>query len=240
MPSFYVQINSAKPGAAQRHFEYIMRKSAIFCPAKKQELVWWESRNLPIWACGPDEFFDAADKHERVNGAAYRELEISLPKELPLEKNIALTKKIAEILLGDRPCVLAIHEKLGSISGERHPHVHAMYSDRACDGIDRTKKTYFARYNAADPTKGGARKLSGGMAPAEIFNNARETRKQIASAINDALEEHGIPQRVDHRSLKDRGITREAEKPLGVKRVKTLSPEERTAILKARAASKKT
>ena len=238
MPSFHVQFRSAKPGAACDHFEYITRKNVI-CPAKQQELVWWESNNLPVWASGPDEFFDAADKHERANGAAFRELEISLPKELSLDKNIALTRKIAQNVLGPRPCVLAIHEKLGSISGERHPHLHAMYSDRACDGIERTKQTHFARYNAANPAKGGARKLSGGMTPSEIFGQARETRKEIANAINDALEEHGIPQRVDHRSLKERGLKRKAEKPLGVQGVKNLPLEERDAILKARAASKK-
>lgn len=234
MPSFHVQIKSAKPGAALAHFEYITRISVI-CPAKKQELVWWESRNMPIWAFGPDEFFDASDKHERANGAVFRELEISLPKELPLEKNIALTKKIAENVLGPRPCVLVIHEKLSSISGERHPHAHAMYSDRVCDGIERTKESHFSRHNAAHPEKGGARKLSGGKTPSEIFDNARETRKQIASAINDALEEHGIPQRVDHRSLKDRGISRKPERYLGPEGVKRLSDKGRKALLAQRA-----
>jgi len=238
MATFHISIKSAKPGAAHEHFEYITRKRFV-CPAKKQELVWWESRNLPIWASGPDEFFDASDKYERANGAAYRELEISLPKELSLEKNIALTRKIAETVLGQRPCVLAIHEKPGSISGERHPHAHAMYSDRACDGIERVKETHFSRYNAALPEKGGARKLSGGKTPAEVFDHARETRRLIATAINDALQEHGVAERVDHRTLKERGIARWPEKRLGVKGVKTLSPEDREAILKARATSKK-
>lgn len=237
MSTFHVKINSAKPGAAHNHFEYIIRKGFV-CPAKKQELLWWECRNLPIWASGPDEFFEAADMHERANGAAFRELVINLPKELPLEKNIALTKRIAEKVLGARPWVLAIHEKLGSVSREPHPHAHAMYSDRACDGIERTKDTHFARYNAAHPDKGGARKLSGGKTPSEIFDNARETRKQIACAINDALEEHGIPQRVDHRSLKDQGISRTPERYLGPEGVKRLSDKGRKALLAQRAESK--
>ena len=238
MASFHVQIKSAKPGVALNHLLYITRKSVI-CPAKQQELVWMESKNLPMWAPGPEEFFAAADKHERANGAAYREYEVSLPKELPLEKNVALTKKIAEKVLGPRPCQLVIHTTIGSISGEPHPHLHAMYSDRACDGVERTEETYFSRYNAAEPEKGGAKKLSGGKTPSEIFGQARENRRKIANCINDALEEHGIPQRVDPRSLKERGIKREAEKRLGVKGVKALTPKGREAILKARAASKR-
>lgn len=238
MASFHVQIKSAKPGAALNHLLYITRKSVI-CPAKQQELVWSESKNLPMWAPGPEAFFNAADKYERANGAAYREYEVSLPKELPLEINIAVTEDIAEKVLERRPYQLAIHEKLGSISGERHPHAHLMYSDRVCDGIERTGETYFSRYNAAEPEKGGAKKLSGGKTPSEIFENARETRKKIAKCINDALEEHGIPQRVDPRSLKERGIKRKAEKPLGFKGVKALTLKGRESILKARAASKR-
>jgi hypothetical protein len=133
--------------------------------------------------------------------------------------------------------VLAIHEKIGSISGERHPHAHAMSSDRSDDGITRTKETHFIRYNAANPERGGARKLSGGITPGEVFRKMRETRKQIATAINAALEEHGVLQRVDHRSLKERGIDRKAERPLGARRANTLTPEARTAILDARSSA---
>ena len=99
--------------------------------------------------------------------------------------------------------------------------------------------TYFPRHNPVNPEKGGARKLSGGKTPSEIFGTARETRKTIANCINAALQEHGIPQRVDPRSLKARGIKRKAEKRLGVKVVKALTPKGRVAILKARAASKR-
>jgi len=238
MAAFHASFKSDKPGTARTEFEYITRQGDISL-SKKEELLWWTSKNIPTWASGPKEFFAAADQHERANGAAYRELEINLPKELPLERNIALSEAIAETLLGPRPVVLAIHEKVSEVGAEPHPHLHAMYSDRPDDGIQRTAETHFRRSNAADPTKGGARKLSGGLTPSEVFTQAREDRKLIASKINEALQEHGVAGRVDSRSLKDRGINREPERYLGVKGAKNLTAEERGAIRQRRAAAKK-
>lgn len=234
MPSYHVKIKSAKPGTAKAHFEYLTRQDFV-SPSKRQELVWCTSQNMPTWASGPGDFYATADLKERVNGAVYRELEITLPNELSLEQNIALVKKIADRVVGPRPAVLVIHEKVGAISNERHPHLHAMYSDRACDGIERTGDTYFARFNSRDPAKGGARKLSGGKTPAEVFVEVKETRKVVAEIINEFLGKEGILERVDHRTLKERGIRRLAEKPLGAVEVKTLSSAARTAILQSRA-----
>jgi hypothetical protein len=115
-----------------------------------------------------------------------------------------------------------------------------MYSDRADDGIERTKESHFQRYNAVHPEKGGARKLSGGRTPAEVFNAARGTRKRIADTINEALEAHGFAERVDSRSLAERGIKRVPERPLGAKAVKHLAADARADIVRARAAAKNT
>lgn len=234
MTTYHVSIKSKKPGEALEHFLYITRQG-LTCPGKAHDLFHWECKNFPSWAKDPADFYETADKHERANGSACRELEINLLKELTRDQNIALGRKIADDLLGPRPRVLAFHEKEGSVSGELHPHLHAMYSDRPCDGIDRPKEQHFARYNAANPDKGGARKLSGGKTPSEVFGEARETRKRVAQAINEALAEHGVAQRVDHRSLKDRGISRKPERYLGPEGVKRLSDKGRKALLAQRA-----
>jgi hypothetical protein len=235
MPCYHVSMKSAKPGTAHEHFRYITRQGSIG-HTKRHELVHWEHRNMPAWTPSPGEFFDAADQHERANGSAYREFEISLPKELSLQKNIELARRIADDLLDPRPCVLAIHLKEGAISGEPHPHLHAMFSDRACDGLERQKESYFGRFNSADPAKGGVRKLSGGKTPAEMFGQARETRKRVADTINEVLAENGVPCRVDHRSAKDQGTSKKAERYLGPKGVQRLSTKKRTKIMSHRAA----
>lgn len=237
MTTYHVSIKSKKPGEALANFIYITRQ-CVMCPGKLHELFHWECKNFPSWATDPGDFFETADKYERANGSACRELEIGLPKELTREQNVALGRKMTDDLLGPRPRVLAFHEKEGTVSGELHPHLHAMYSDRACDGLDRPKEQHFARHNANEPGKGGVRKLSGGKSPSEVFGAARETRKRVAQAINEALAEHGVAQRVDHRSLKDRGISRKPERYLGPEGVKRLSDQGRKALLAQRAETK--
>jgi hypothetical protein len=234
MATYHVSIKSKKPGEALENFLYITRQG-VTRPCKLHELFHWECKHFPSWAKDPGDFFEAADKYERSNGAVYREIEISLPNELTREQNVDLGRKMTDDLLGPRPRVLAFHEKEGTVSGELHPHLHAMYSDRPCDGLDRPKQQHFARFNAKDPGKGGVRKLSGGKTPAQVFGQARETRRHVAEAINEALAQHGSTERVDHRSLQDQGVARAGERYLGPQGVKRLSDEARRALLAKRA-----
>lgn len=211
MANFHNQIKCFKPGGALRKCRYLTRDGWRDCP-KAHELQLCQVKNLPACAQTPAEFFRAADQHERKNGAACRELEISLPRELPFEKNVELGTRIADKILGPRPRLLAFHESTNRDTGEVNPHVHVIYSDRPCDGIPRSLDQYFKRANPISPADGGARKLSGGKTPGEMGAEARAMRQTVAELTNDALTENGHEARVDHRSHEERGLKVEPRK----------------------------
>ena len=162
---------------------------------------------LPVWANGNSrKFFEAADKLERANGTAYREIEFSLPNELDAEQNLAIVKEFLNNHLKDFYYAFAIHEKDGALSGERHPHVHIMFSEREIDRYEREHGrdavTFFKRADSAVPERGGCRK-------ADCWNGKDRRshlamlRMSYADIQNRALEAAGCRARVDHRSLED-------------------------------------
>ena len=119
--------------SATSHFEYINREKAF---AKRGDCI-FTSHHLPTWANdNPKKFFQAADKYEGKNRRRYIEIEMSLPNELTEVDDF---KKIIEPFidkhLKDHYYTYAIHDKLGAISGERHPHCHIMFSERLIDDV---------------------------------------------------------------------------------------------------------
>jgi len=232
MATFHHRLKSGKKGTAKDHIDYITRQGKH---AKRDDLIYAESSNLPDWAEGdPAKFFKASDTYERANGAAYREHVIALPKELTMEQNCALAKQIAQELVGNKPRVLAVHAPEGKLGGTSNPHVHLAYSDRVQDGINRPIDKTFARYNAAHPEAGGCRKDSGGRNAVELRDDVIAKRKKIADTINQALAVHGHDARVDHRSHKERGIERQPERHLGPAKIKHMSEDDKAMYVTRR------
>jgi len=88
MATYHLTLKVGAKGKAAPHFNYIC---AIEKYAAKRGVVHIEHGNMPIWAMAePALFWQASDEFERANGTAYRELEISLPRELPLDQQIDL------------------------------------------------------------------------------------------------------------------------------------------------------
>ena len=86
---------------------------------------------------------------------------------------------------------------------------------QAADGIERSAETWFKRYNAKEPEKGGARK-STATKPKEWLENTREAWGERA---NLALEREGREERIHEGSLEQQywdaveaGNEREAER----------------------------
>lgn len=193
-----------------------------------EELVHSEHGNMPKWANGrPLTFWEAADSHERANGSVYRELEIALPRELSREEQIAYVRELVEKELGDKHAYQwAIHCPRASMDGGEQPHVHLMWSERMRDGIERDPESYFKRANKKAPELGGCAKsdrFSGGKSGTQRREAITAIRASVADLQNKHLERAGHSARVDHRSLKDQGIDREAERHLGPKVIKTMS-----------------
>ena len=122
MASFHHRIKSGKKVTARAHASYIERDGKF--ANRGEDLVHTGYGNMPEWAeNNPKLFWKMADKHERVNGAVYREHEVALPNELKVEQLISLTEKIAQELVGNKPYQYAIHAPEGSLCKRRRETV---------------------------------------------------------------------------------------------------------------------
>lgn len=232
MASFHYRINSGKKGTAFHHAVYICR---LWGRIKRGDLIETGHGNMPSFAAGqPLQFWKMADKHERANGAAYREHVVALPRELGPPQQQRLVRAIVDELTESKPYHFAVHSPRAALGNDANPHLHLMYSDRLDDGIDRPPEQMFARYNAKEPEKGGRRKASGGKARWQVRDQVIATRKLCADLQNKAFAEAGIDARVDHRSLREQGKQKKPEKHLGAARIRRMSVHEKTKHVSAR------
>lgn len=230
MASFHFEIKSGRNGYDHSH--YVAREGFH---RKREDLVATGYGNLPVWAeDDPAAMWKAAEKFERKNGAVYREATIALPIELTVEQNQALVADLVSKLALGKPYQFAIHAPKSSLEGEVIPHLHLMTSDRVDDGIERSADRFFARHDRINPEKGGRRKSSGGRTRMQMRDELIVTRELVADTINRHLAINGHEARVDHRTLRERGVNRKAERYLGPVKVKNMSTKEKAAYVSAR------
>ena len=205
MAHYHLHVRPGPKGVGAEHVQYIER-GGRFKSERYGEIGESARGNLPDWAKGSAaRFFAAADEHERANGNAYREFEIALPKELSDAERGRLVRDFVAEQIGDKHAYAwAIHEPQG-----HNPHAHVMFSERLRDGIKRGPEQYFKRANAKNPERGGHLK-SDRFTSRDGPQAVESLRARWAEMQNQALERAGVAARVDHRSLKDQGIEREA------------------------------
>jgi len=222
MPIFHLSLKIGAKGKAAPHFNYITASEKY---AAKRGVVHVEHGNMPLWASAkPAMFWEASDEFERVNGTAYRELEVSLPRELPLAQQVELARQLAREACGDRHAFsFAIHHAKAS-DGSMNPHVHLQFSERVDDGIERDRQHYFKRANKKEPEKGGCVKdrswqasKRGKQKVAESSERLLEIRQSWETMCNKALAEFGSDARIDHRSNEARGIASAPHPKVGAK-----------------------
>lgn len=196
MAIYRLEFANGKVGVGVPHHDYI---SGIGDYSYKQKEIAHSVDKLPEFAKSSDEFWDAADKNERINGRVYKEIRISLPKELTLEENKKLLDEFLKKELEDYYYSARIHEKESSKKGVKNLHAHIMVCPRKIDGIERSAEQFFKKYNSKYPERGGAKK--------DPFWNKVDTllyfRKSWEQTLNKTLREHGIEE-VSCKSLKDR------------------------------------
>ena len=191
------------------HADYINREGA---QSDRNDCIFKRSQ-LPKWAKGSaQKFFSAATRYEDKGNVRYREIELSLPNELSLEQNLEIVSKFIAEHLSSHYYAYAIHEKAGELSGERHPHVHIMFSERMIDDVEKMSERPACKYfrRAAKPLKGERvasfeRRREHGAPKDKKWHNKKylyEIRADFARIQNEVLARNGFSIRVDHRSLK--------------------------------------
>lgn len=224
MDSPHFGIGSGSQGSAAEHLAYITRQGRH---ATRSDLGATGYGNMPEWAADePSLLWRASDRYERKNGSRFRSFTIGLPNCLTTEQLEELAWEQARRMAGVKPFQFALHLSRSALRGEFNPHVHIMICDRLPDGFDRTPEQMFRRYNPAHPEQGGCKKDSGGMSPARLKQKLREQRETAVTTSNEALAQHGHDLRFDHRSLRERGITREPQRYLGPAKVRAITLNE--------------
>ena len=169
--------------------DYSRRKKGII------ETVILRPENSPEWTAKPDTLWNAVEQSEkRVDAQLAREFILAVPPELDAEQQFGLAVGWAQKELVSRGMIVEVslhYPKSGT-----NPHVHLLCTMRRLDGEKFSDKK-----------------------PRE-WNDVgllHEWRESWGVAVNEALEKAGRPERVDHRSLKDRGIDRIPEPKIGPK-----------------------
>lgn len=140
---------------------------------------------------------------KRVDSQLAREFIVSLPKELSKEQRIEIVRHWCRDEFVSKGFVVdfAIHR---SRDGQ-NPHAHILCALRPIDADGFGKKPDMSgKFNGRGHAGLGAK------SDLEVWRSSWE------NAVNGALEAAGRNERVDHRSLKERGIDREPEPKIGV------------------------
>lgn len=154
-----------KSPTCKNRFHYITRTAhyAHHKDDQHETIEFVESGNLPEFAQNrPDQFWEAAQLHERSNARTATSLVIALPKELSPSQRIELSRAFIHAFTEEFnfPYTCAIHNHKGAIAELDQPHLHLMYSERSDDQIPRTAEQFFKRYNEKKPEQGGAKKIT--------------------------------------------------------------------------------
>jgi hypothetical protein len=217
MATYHFSMKTGAKGMAAAHVCYIAREGQY---RERSDLEYAENGNMPEWARDSREFWRAADRYERENGVAYREIELALPRELNPDQRRELVIGFVDQHLGDDfPYTLAIHNTRAAIERGEQPHVHIQFSERKLDDIERGQELFFKRANRRAPDLGGCAKDErwNGKDRAEHLEVLRESWEVH---VNRAYELALRPERVSCRSLEAQGIGREPERHLGPKLVR--------------------
>lgn len=200
MANYHLNMSYGKVGKTNAHFDYIIASGKY--TGKEKELV-YEDHNMPNWVTSAKEFWDLADKNERINGRTYREVRVSLPEELTKEENIELLNQFLKENFSGHYYSVVIHDKetqpdFEFVEKHKNIHAHIMFCPRVIDDIERKDPgKYFKKSNSKHPERGGAVKD-------EKWNEVEtllKLRKNWEILQNKHLEIYDIKARVSCETL---------------------------------------
>lgn len=157
--------------------------------------------------------WNAVEQIEKSSKAQLaREYEVALPVELSREEQIKLVRDFAkENFVDNGMCVdFSIHDK-----EDGNPHVHIMLTTRPIEqdnswGV-KQKKEYILDKNGQkqyDKKKQTYKCKTVKTTNWDSKEFLQRSRESWAEKVNQELEKKSLPQRIDHRSLKEQGVDR--------------------------------
>lgn len=188
----------------------------------------------PAWVFDRQSLWNIVERSEkRVDAQLAREVEITLPRELPRQDQVEVVRRfvrerfVAKGMVAD----VAIHEPHAS-DGKEQPHAHVLLTMRRLDpasitGFAATKDRDWNEREDIARLVAEARKTynndGGPKAKAvldyvESLRNVNVWRAAWATEANRALEMVGSAARIDHRTLEAQGIARPPQPNLGLAR----------------------
>jgi hypothetical protein len=172
----------------ERTRDYTRRSKGVI------ETVILRPEGSPEWAADPGQLWNNVERGEKRKDAQLaREFVLAVPIELDAKQQFSLAVGWVQKELVEEGMVAELslhHPKNG-----KNPHVHVLCTLR------RFEDNQFSAKKARE------------------WNDVKTLlgwRKSWGEAVNAALEKAGREERVDHRSLKDRGIDRLPEPKIGV------------------------
>jgi hypothetical protein len=157
--------------------------------------------------------WNAVEQIEKSSKAQLvREYEVALPVELSREEQIKLVRDFAkENFVDNGMCVdFSIHDK-----EDGNPHAHIMLTTRPIEqdnswGV-KQKKEYILDKNGQkqyDKKKQTYKCKTVKTTNWDSKGFLQRSRESWAEKVNQELEKKSLPQRIDHRSLKEQGVDR--------------------------------
>ncbi len=194
-------------------------------PVNREDTQWVFDRQV-LW-----NRVEAAEK--RVDAQLAREIEITLPRELTKDQQVAVVRQF----VGDQFVSLgmvadfAIHRPVAA-DGLEQPHAHVLLTLRRLEpgsatGFSPTKERDWNEREDIARAVAEARKQFNNtglevhreaLEVAEAQRNVNIWRERWAAYANQALADAGSEARIDHRTLEKQGIARLAEISLGIAR----------------------
>lgn len=229
---------SAIAAAAYRSGERLFDSSqAKWFQFDKPEVVFKEilaPAGAPSWVFDRQTLWNVVERSEkRCDAQLAREVELTLPRELAQDQQVALVRAFIEEHFISKGMVAdyAIHRPPAS-DGLEQPHAHVMLTMRR---LDNATETGFAPCKERDWNErediarivADARKLFNdtrlsehklALEKAEALRNVNIWREGWAACANRSLQTAGSTARIDHRTLEAQGIARPPQPNIGLAR----------------------
>jgi len=198
-----------------------------------KEILAPEGPSTPAWIYDRQALWNQVERAEKRGDAQLaREVEITLPRELTRDQQIALVRGFLSehfVALG-MVADYAIHAP-DAADGLEQPHCHCLLTTRRIDsdspsGFGKKERDWNEREDVArlfaearkafndDPSP----ETKGALEHAEALRQVNIWRSAWSAHANRALEAAGREERIDHRTLEAQGIMRAAQPHLGLAR----------------------